>query len=198
MTMTSNQRNWAIFLSAAGLTGTAAIAYLNLADFSDDNIRLTLRVTARTAFVVFLVAFIARPLRQLLVTPTTKALLKNRRLVGVAFAGIHTAHFGLILLRAERLPAFELFTLQNSFGAITYLLMFAMFITSFDRPARALNPKRWRVLHKIGLYVIFVAFAQTLLPESLDHLDEVNWWLVVLTSTAIVTRLTAWFAKRRL
>ena len=57
--MTSNQRNWVVFLAAAGLTVIAASAYLNQAGLSDDNIRLTLRISARTAFVVFLVAFIS-------------------------------------------------------------------------------------------------------------------------------------------
>lgn len=195
--MTSSQKNWLVFLIAAGLTGFPALAYLNHAGFSDDNILLTLRVSARAALVVLLIVFVARPMRQLAVTPMTQSLLKNRRLIGVAFAGIHTAHLGLIMLRADQVAAFDLFVLNNSFGAIVYLTIYAMFVTSFDRPARAIGPKTWRRLHKAGLYLVFVAFAQTLLPPTLDRLGEVNWPLVALTAGAIVIRLTAWLAKRR-
>lgn len=195
--MTSNQRNWTVFVAAAGLTSIASVAYLALSGITDDNIRLLLRLSARIAFLVLLVIFAARPLRQLIATPATATLLKNRRLLGVAFAGIHTAHLALILYRADQVPDFEFDVLQSLPGSITYVFIYMMLITSFDEPARALGRNAWKILHKVGLYWIFAIFLQTQLPRSLDNLADANWWLIALIVLALAIRLTAFFAKRR-
>jgi len=197
MAMTSNQRNTAVFLAATGLTGIAAAAYLSVVGTSDESMSVVLRLSARVAFIVLLVIFVARPLQQVFATPATAVLLRNRRLVGITFAGIHSAHLGLLILRANQIPDFELSLTANHLGALTYLVIYLMLITSYDGPARALGSKRWKMLHKIGLYWIFAVFLQTRLPRSLDTLDEVNWWLISITAIAIVIRLTAFFAKTR-
>jgi len=197
MAMTSNQRNWTVFLAAIAVTATVAAVYLGGAGVNDDNIRLSLRLSAHAAFVVLLVVFIARPLRQLVHSRLTLALLRNRRLIGIAFAGIHTAHLGLIFYRASVVADFELRISESLLGGLTYLVIYLMFFTSFDATARALGPKNWRLLHKVGLYWILAAFIPTLLPDSLDQLAGANGFLLVLTAVAIVIRLTAFFAKRR-
>ena len=85
MAMTSNQRNWAVFFAAVGLTAISSAAYLSIAGINDESIRVCLRLSARIAFLVLLVIFIARPLQQIFTAPATAYLLKNRRLLGVAF-----------------------------------------------------------------------------------------------------------------
>jgi len=197
MAMSSNQRNTAVFLATAGTVGLASAVYLSTVGTSDESMGVLLRLSARLAFVVLLLVFVARPLQQLLATPATASLLRNRRLLGIAFAGIHSAHLGLLVLRAIQMPDFELSLGENHLGALTYLVIYLMLITSYDGPARALGRKRWKILHKIGLYWIFATFLQTQLPRSLDELGDVNWWLITMTAVAIVIRLTAFFAKRR-
>ena len=145
MALTSNQKNWAVFFAATGMVGAAAAAVLGAAGNTDDNIALTLRASARAAFLVLLLVFVARPLHQLLVSPGTSALLRNRRLLGVAFAGIHTAHLGLILYRDYAVPEFEFSVRDNLPGGLTYLLIYLMLITSFDRPARAIGRTNWKI-----------------------------------------------------
>ena len=172
-------------------------AYLNVAGTSDDNIRLLLRLSARIAFLVLLVIFIARPLRQLFATPATAKLLRNRRLLGIAFAGIHTAHLSLILYRAEMIADFSLDIRESLLGGLTYVVIYLMFFTSFDATARAIGPRYWRLLHKVGLYWILAAFIPTLLPGSLDQLGGINGILLLLTAVAITIRLAAFFAQRR-
>lgn len=197
MAMTSNQRNWATFLGATAVTAAAAGAYLATAGATDDNIRLTLRLSAHAAFVLLLVVFVARPLRQLLRSPMTLALLKNRRLMGIAFAGIHTAHLGLIFFRARQIADFDLNIAESVGGVAIYLLIYLMFLTSFDATARALGPRNWRILHKVGLYVVLLAFIPTLLPESSEQLTFGRSLLLVLAAIAFVLRLTAYLAKRK-
>ena len=197
MAMTSNQRIWAVFFAAVGLTAISSAAYLSIAGISDESIRVCLRLSARIAFLVILVIFIARPLQQIFTTPATARLLKNRRLLGVAFAGIQTAHLALIFYRADQVPDSNINAMDNLPGVITYLVIYLMLITSFDTPARAIGRKAWKALHKIGLYFIFGVFLQTQLPRSLDDLAQANWWFLSIIAIAVVLRLTAFFAKNR-
>lgn len=194
--MKTDRRVLITYVSATALTVGASALFLGFTGVSDENLRLLLRLTARIAFVTLLLVFVARPLRQMLRTPFTLALLQNRPYVGLTFAGIHTGHLLLILHRAQLVPEFEFRIADNVFGALTYFVMFAMVVTTFRAPAQWIGPRAWQRLHKIGLYLLIVVFAQTQLPESLDSLSQMNWPLVVLLMAALVIRLTAYLALR--
>jgi len=198
--LTSNQRNWIVFLGAIVVTSLAAATYLALAGSSNETILVALRCSARLAFVVLLVVFVARPLQQMFRTQFTAMLLRNRRMLGIAFAGIHTAHLGLIIYRSRVVENFDFTVGANLPGAFSYTVMLLMFLTSFNATVKMLGPKRWRTLHKLGLYWLFIGFTQTQLPESLDHLDQLepaNWVMLALVAIALVIRLTAYLAQRR-
>jgi len=184
----------ATFVGATLATLVLCALYLVGAGASDDNIRLLLRVTARVAFLLLLVVFVVRPLRQMFRASYTATLLRIRPLVGVAFAGVHTAHLCMLVYRARTVADFELGVVDNLPGALTYAMIFAMVLTTFSGPRRALGPQAWRVLHKIGLYWVTLVFAQTQLPDSLDDLGDMNWWLVAVLVAALVIRMTAFFA----
>ena len=196
MAMSSNLRNWSVFVGAMILTGSTSLVYIHFASSGDGAIRQALRSSAHAAFLLLLLVFVARPLRQMVRTPLTLSLLKNRRLLGIAFAGIHTAHLGLLVLRDRQVADFDFVPLQNIPGALVYVAIFLMFLTSFDSTARALGPRHWKLLHKVGLYWIFVAFLPTLLPETREQLLGPNGVLVLLAAIAIVIRLTAFLAIR--
>lgn len=193
----TDRRIAATLIGAIALTLAACLLYLGLAGASDANIRLVLRLSARIAFLLLLVVFVARPLRQLFRTPQTAWLLRNRPLVGVAFAGVHFAHLMVIVYRSRQTADFDFTLADNLPGALVYLTIVAMVVTTFGGPRRAMGPKAWRILHKAGLYFVTAAFAQTQLPDSLDNLDGMNWWLVAVIVAALVIRSTAFFAKRR-
>jgi len=197
MAMSNNQRTAAVFIGATALTGIAAAAYLAIAGMGDESVRLALRVSGRVAFVVLLVVFAARPLQQLLKAPWTARLLRNRKLLGVAFAGIHTAHLGLILIRMNQLPDFGVSFDKNLPGMFVYAFIFAMLITSFDGPARALGKKPWKALHKVGLFFLVYAFTQSQMPQSSDQLELVNGLLIALAAVALVIRIAAFLLKYR-
>jgi len=195
--MTNDRRTLVQFLASTALVAAVCVAYFATAGLADDNIRLLLRLTARVAFVVLLLVFIARPLRDLIKTPLTLALLKNRKQLGVTFAGIHTVHMTLIFYRAQQVPDFEFSLASNLPGMITYVLIYLMLITSFSGPAKAIGPKAWRILHKTGLFLITAVFAQTQLPKSMDDFADVNWGLVGLLAFALLVRATAFLGKRK-
>ena len=195
MALTSNQRTAATFAGALVLTCVVAAWYLLTTGIDDRSISLALRVSARISFTLLIIAFAARPLQQVVRAPWTARLLRNRRLVGVAFAGVHTAHFGLVLMRLNHVPEFNsVFSLS---GAVVYVLILAMLITSFSGPARAIGPKAWKVLHKLGIFVIFAGFLPSQLLKTIDHPVSVNGLLVVMAAAALLLRVVAFFSNRR-
>ena len=194
--MTSNTRNWLVFGGSMLVTLAASAVYLAFAGVSDETVRLLLRITPRLAFPLLLLVFVARPLRQLVATPLTAALLKNRRLLGIAFAGIHTAHLLLILYRSHAVPDFDFRVTSNLAGTFVYLVILVMFATSFDGIARALGPRNWRRLHTAGLYVLFVAFVDAFRPRTIDEILSIYGVFAALAVAALVVRVLA-FARRR-
>jgi len=195
--MTSNQRNWAVFFTAFVATGLTAIAFFSSVGIDDESSRIALFLSARIAFVILLLIFVARPLHQMFVTPATSKLVRNRRLLGIAFVGIHTAHLGLIIHRARTFDDFEFSLVANLPGMLTYVVIYLLFATSFNATTKMLGPRNWKILHKVGLFWIFAVFAQTQLPDSLDKLDDMNWLLATLIVVAVIIRTTAYLARRR-
>ncbi len=195
--MTNDRRTLVQFLASTALVAAACVAYFAAAGLADDDIRLLLRLTAQVAFVVLLLVFIARPLRDLIKTPLTLTLLKNRKQLGVTFAGIHTVHMTLIFYRAQQISDFEFSLASNLLGMVTYVIIYLMLITSFSGPAKAIGPKAWRILHKAGLFLVTAVFAQTQLPRSMDDLAEANWALIGLLIFALLVRVTAFFGNRK-
>ena len=187
--LTSNQQNWTVFIAALATGLLASVAFFSAVGVTDDNLRIALRLTARTSFVILLLVFVARPAHQLFVKPFTSRLLRRRRLLGIAFAGMHTAHLFLIFYRLNISEDFAL-AAKNIPGAFVYLLILAMFVTSFNSTTRMLGPRNWKILHTTGLYVIFIAFAQREIPRSLETAGSANWLLTTLALAAVLLRVT--------
>ncbi|HKY05980.1 MAG TPA: hypothetical protein VJQ56_13880, partial [Blastocatellia bacterium] len=122
---------------------------------------LVIRSTAQTSFALFMSAFVASPLVKLWPGGFTRWLRANRRYLGVSFAASHTFHVLAITALAvytsggsiRDRDAFEL-----AAGALGYVFIYAMAITSFDRTARWLGARGWKTLHTIGAYYIWVVF----------------------------------------
>jgi len=176
-----------VFAATLGAGLLASFALLNAAGFTEENVQVLLRLTARTSFVILLFVFVARPLHQFFKTHSTSRLLRRRRLLGIAFAGMHTAHLLLIFYRVQIGEDFELVA-RNIPGAFVYLLIFAMFATSFDSTTRWLGRKNWKILHTLGLWVIFIAFAQREIPRSLETAESANWILTTLAVAGLLLR----------
>lgn len=196
--MTTTDRQTATtFLIATFLTGIVAGVYLAVRGYDEDGLSVVLRYSGRIAFAILILVFAARPLQQLLRKPWTAKLLRNRRQLGVAFAGIHTAHFGLIMMRVRESAEMSFDTIVNPFATMVYLVIFAMLVTSFSAPARKIGRKAWKALHKTGLYVLFASFSVTQVPRSPDELELANGVLIVLAGAALATRIAAFVSRRK-
>jgi sulfoxide reductase heme-binding subunit YedZ len=116
------------------------------------------RLTARNSFLWFLAAWSASALARLWPGGWRTALLRRRRSVGLGFAASHTVHLGALLVSILVFGhGTKLVTIIG--GGIGYLFVLAMAVTSNDASVRRLGPRRWRLLHATGGYVIAGIFA---------------------------------------
>lgn len=183
------RRSLAVFGLTLLLSGGAVLIYLNNAGSGENQLNLMLRLSAWGALLIYLIVFVARPLKQLIKTPFSGRLLQNRRYFGVALAAVMTVHLALLLQVNEQ--AF------NLGGAIVYALLFLMLLTSFDGAAAKIGSRNWRWLHKAGLYGLGIGYLGAIGRELLDApLDPVYLALTVLMIAAITIRAMAYWKYR--
>lgn len=132
--------------------------------------RAAIRLSAKTSLALFTAAFVASSLRALSPNQLTRWLLANRRYVGVSFAASHAIHLFAILALLWVAPGFEIEMPTLIGGGLAYVFLAAMVATSFDRTAAWLGARRWRLLHKSGMYycwfIFFISYVPRMLVES--------------------------------
>lgn len=143
MTVPTSQsawHGWRLFavLAVAVLCMTALVLALQAQPV--EGLRSAIRATARSSFALFLAAFLASSLATLVPGPGTRALLRERRYLGLAFAFSHAVHALLILAYWKLFP--ETFwsgrsVAANIPGSIGYLFILLLTLTSFRTPAHA-------------------------------------------------------------
>lgn len=152
---------WAITaastLAVVAMTGLVLMA----CGSQEEGVRAVLRATARSSLVLFLAAFTASSLRRLLRNDATAWLLRNRRYLGVSFAASHALHLAGIVALATGWPdAFWSKTSDVTLygGALGYLFVAALTLTSSDAAVRVLGQRRWKLLHRAGVWYLFGIF----------------------------------------
>ncbi len=163
-----------------------------------EGIRLVIRATARTSLVLFLLAFTASALAQLAPNAATRWQRRNRRDLGVSFAVSHGIHLAVLIALARVDP--ELFWKLTKIANIVlagtaYLFIAAMAATSFDRTAAWLGARKWRLLHLIGGWYIWISFA-TAIGKRVP-LSSFYWPLAALVLVAAIVRLIAMYQRGR-
>ena len=159
--VTHKPAGWKLVGVISGAIGVLAAVQFLIFPTAGEALAAVIRWTARTSFILFLTAFSASSLRVHWPSAATRWLLANRRYVGVSFAVSHLIHAAAILAsaalsRGESVG--ERGVADVLPGTVTYLFILAMLATSFDRSAAWLGPRRWRALHTVGAYVIFLTF----------------------------------------
>ena len=178
----------------------AAMAFYLLAAHDGDveGIRLVIRATARSSLVLFVLAFTAGAMVELVPGEATRWQRRNRRYLGVSFAVSHFIHLGAIVALAAVDKA--LFWKLTNIGTIVlagtaYLFIAAMTATSFDRSAAWLGARKWRLLHLVGGWYIWISFAVAVGKRV--PLDRFYWPMAALVSAAALARLAAMWRRNR-
>ncbi|OLF53941.1 hypothetical protein [Pseudomonas chlororaphis] len=164
-TLPSPLHGWRLFslLAVAVLLMSALILLLepNLVEAT----RSAIRATARSSFVLFLLAFTASAWAVLLPSPRVQALgqalVRERRYIGLAFAFSHLVHALLIYRYGQLNPQFwpGRSALGNLPGSVGYLFILLLALTSFKGPAALLGRRAWKRLHTTGMWVLAAIFA---------------------------------------
>ena len=132
---------------------------------TDEGWQAITRYSSRIAFLFFLLAFVARPLPDMLSRPWTQWLVRQRRYIGLAFAlgfYLHLASVVAFHIRVDKVPGAVAFV----GGGLAYLLLTCMVVTSTDQWQRRLG-RNWRRLHRTGMYYLGVLFALAYVSKSL-------------------------------
>ena len=198
MSISSNTKNFALYFVALATVAVPMLVIIAPDAKDETNLGLTLRITARLAFLLYIAVFITRPLQQLVPTPFSRSMLRNRRYIGISFSAVMTVH--LVLLSWLLLFVTEQGRSLPSLvpGMVTYAFVFLMLLTSFDGPARALGSKIWRRLHKAGLYWIGIIFGVTLVPDVINFPGEPVYLAIgILMVIALALRIAAFMKTRR-
>lgn len=153
-------RGWPLVICTALGVGAMVGAILLAEGTGSEGIGAWLRWTARISGLLFYAAISASALRVFWDTPSVRALLANRRYVGVSAAVAHTWHLAGIVVYI-RLPDIQFEAGSTTGGALAYLFLFAMAATSFDRSAAWLGARRWKLLHTVGAWYVWGVFTFT-------------------------------------
>jgi DMSO/TMAO reductase YedYZ heme-binding membrane subunit len=160
--MKSNKSNLAIIVSILAYVALEA-ALIFWYGFSYKGVDITLRVSSKVSLVLFFFIFIASPLNNLAPSEFSLQLLEYRRQLAIIF-GITflQSHFSLICLQffIDSPRIWNQISLSDIFiGGAGVLLLVLLLVTSFEKYALQLKPRSWKVLHKTGLYFIWLVFA---------------------------------------
>ena len=124
---------------------------------------VALTLTARLAAILFLLAFLARPLARL--TRTARPLVLNRRYLGLAFALVHLTH-GFLVYRWAQDPAVIVDPTTLIGGGLAYGFVLLMALTSNDLSQQILG-RWWGRLHRLGSYYVWFIFIFTFAGRGL-------------------------------
>lgn len=193
---------WPLFFLVAALTFAAIGAGLVVTGVSSPEATVSMiRLSVQLASPWIFLAFAARPLVQLYPGSFSRWLLRNRRYIGLSFAAgfAWQAVFIAVLLALH--PDYYWQVLHNTADLVlrmlSYLLLFAMTITSFYPVRRAMRPRSWRVLHLVGIWyfwaAIWVSYAGVLLSGDTRIVAIVY---VLAGLAALTVRLAAYLTNR--
>ncbi|MFK7734356.1 MAG: hypothetical protein AB8B48_22220 [Pseudomonadales bacterium] len=196
--MTRTQQG--LLMLSIGVFLAIAAAYFGLVNAQDGAIghEVALRWTGRLAFFVFLIPFVASPLRTLVKSDFTAMLVRIRRSAGIAYGGMQSVHLLIITaaIKASETNPFDVPTLVV--GGAGLGLAILMMLTSFDVPAKMLGAKAWKVLHRTGFYVFaFVYFFDFVIKPFEVGLPAEYWPFMALTVAAFALRFAAWQKRKQ-
>lgn len=162
----------------------AIIAFVLAPDWVS-SMQYVVRATARTSFVLFLAAFTAAPLVKLLPSAPTRALVRERRYIGLSFAASHLLHALALIIYIRTAPAafwVGRTAATNVPGSIGYVMILLLTVTSFAVPARLTGPENWKRLHRVGVWILAIIFAGSFFARVHQHAGYLVPGLVMVTA----------------
>lgn len=191
-------RRWTAALAIAGVAaGAIALVVPLVANGTDAwGWQMAARYTARLSFFLFLIVYMISPLTRVVTDiPLLQTARRERRGLGLAFAGAHFVHLGALITAialSDKPPAL----LTVIFGGFGYVLIAAMALTSNDAAVRRLGVN-WRRLHTFGLHYVWFIFAITYARRIAAFPDMLEYKVLLgLAFAALAFRVAVWMNGR--
>jgi methionine sulfoxide reductase heme-binding subunit len=125
---------------------------------SVEQIRVAVRITGIVGFLFFTLPFTASAWSAMAPSGVTRWLRSRRRYLGITFAIAMAIHVSLVIWLVRVSPKVPAPPIIFIVGGIGYGFIAALFVTSFDAPTDWLGPRRWRRLHVMGLWYLWMVF----------------------------------------
>ncbi len=160
--MSARVLGWALTRRIGAVLVGASALWLALAGTGEAAVRAWVTATAHASAALFVIAFSARPLRQLAPSAASAWLLANRRYLGASAALAMAVHASSIATLALLHPAgFDANAVTLVGGGTVMALYFAMGLTSNDAAVARLGRRAWKLLHTLGGYGAWFVFTTT-------------------------------------
>jgi methionine sulfoxide reductase heme-binding subunit len=181
---------WPLFWLLSALLLLMSLACFLVAGFETPGYRLIIRATARTSLALFLAAFLASAVLARWPGSLGQWLVRNRRSFGLAFAMSHAIHLGAIVIFARTdWTSFWALSSKGAIiaGSIAYVVIGLLASTSFDSAVRWLGARRWKHLHRFGLWFVWIFFVFT----NAKRIPTSGWYVVPVVAliAAMIFRL---------
>ena len=156
------------------------------------------------SLLLFLMAFIARPLHDLRPSSLSAWLLRNRKDIGIAFGLGLTAHILLIawlLLRSASWMPAPVTMLDVLIGGPGLVIVIAMTISSRAAIRKRMGKALWSSLHTFGQYLVWFIFTACLINSFSTKSPPHPVWhylpFIIALSLAMALRIVAWLRRQR-
>ena len=163
-----------------------------------------LRWLTKVSFLIFLLAFVTRPLHDVMNNRATSWLLANRRYVGLSFAVWHLIHWPILGSMMYLLGPATFWEYFGSFAipAGSILLVITLLAaTSNNASQRVLGKRLWGAIHTVGIYVIwgwfFKVYVLSKLPR-VQHFEDKPYIFIYITLLFATMALRLLMAARRM
>ncbi len=194
---------WGGMGAAIGVALLLAVTVFAVYGTGEKAIRTALDITARWSFLLFWLAYVARPLA-VLFGPSLPGVMKRGRDFGLAFAAAPLVHIALIVwlrLALNRMPLHGWLLWFFIAGIMFTYLMVAL---SFGA-AEMLGPALWGGIMFVAMHYILIAFCRDFVVGALRTIElHREWWriadysiLALLCIVAPVLRAAAALRRRR-
>lgn len=193
---------WPLFAVIAGLSFAVILVGLATTGTSSPEATVVMiRLSVQLASPWIYLAFVATALGQLFPSSFSSWLLRNRRYVGLSFAagfGWQAVFIAVLLgLHGDYYATTLHDTAEFITRMLSYTLLLALTVTSFFPVRRAMDPKHWRLLHRVGIWyfwaAIWVSYAETVMAGDTRAIAIV---FVISGLLALTLRCGAFLKKR--
>lgn len=190
-------KSWNLVNVLVVSTSVLVIMVFCLSGYSEEAMRLNIRLTARLSGIFFSLAFVATAYQYFFKGFIGFWLISNRKNLGISFAIIHLLHLALlILLQMSFHPVFALAAISSLIGGgLAYVFAILMLMTSFDRFKRLISTTQWKYLHLIGGYWIWFIFMKSYYKRVTTEIEYLP--LVMLFAFVFILRISKWILSKK-